>query len=308
MKEFWIAGAICLTIGIIIFAVGAGLHADSVVYQNVEESFGSGIRGISVDCSAEDVYIRPSTDDEYHVFCSGSDKTSFNIEVSDGILTVTSTTEVWDSFLALNFGDGAKITVQMPVKNTEVPVESLTVDTASGDIQVAEGLLFRRCDLSTTSGDITFKGDVQGKMNMETTSGDIYVEDMSLAPAYECILNSTSGTISVKGLNVSALIAETTSGDACLENCDIGALTVNTVSGDVELEGVDADECYIRATSGDVSAGLAEAMDFHCSSTSGDIETPPSAANGGLCQITTTSGDIEVWIYSKNATARSDKK
>lgn len=308
MKGFWIAGAICLTFGIIIFAIGAGLSADSVVYQNVEESFGSGIRGISIDCSAEDVYIRPSTDDEYHVFCSGLDKTSFNIEVSDGILTVTSTTEVWDSFLALNFGDGAKITVQMPVTNSVVPVESLTVDTASGDIQVAEGLLFRRCDLSTTSGDITFKGDVQGKMNMETTSGDIYVEDISEAPAYECILNSTSGIISVKGLNVSALIAETTSGDACLENCDIGALTVNTVSGDVELEGVDADECYIRATSGDVSAGFAKEMDFQCSSTSGDIETPPSAANGGLCQITTTSGDIEVWIYSKNATARSDKK
>ena len=308
MKGCWIAGAILLTIGIIIFAIGAGLSVGSMDYQTVEESFSNGIHGLKVNCGAEDVYIRPSTDDQYHVFCSGSDKSEFKVEVIEGILTVTAERNYLDNLIFWGIGEEMKITVQLPVANSITSLESLTIDTASGDVLVAENLLFRRCDLNTASGDVIFKGDVQGKMNIETTSGDITVEDASQAPSYECTLNSTSGSIIAKSLNATAFIVETTSGDVLLENCDFGALTANAVSGEIDLEGVDVDECYIRTTSGDVSAGLAKEMDFHCSSTSGDIETPPSASNGGLCQITTTSGDIEVWIHTRNSATRSDRK
>lgn len=307
-KGCWIAGAILITLGMIIFFIGAGLSAGSMEYQTAEKSFDGGIQSIHVDCTAEDVYIRPSTDGEFHVFCSVPSGAGYDIKVIEGTLTVTTQKEILDYFTFFDFGYEAKITIQLPVMNTAVCFESLTVDTASGDIHVAEQLLFRRCDLNTASGDVIFKGDVQGKMNIETTSGDITVEDVSQAPAYECILNSTSGSVTAKNLNATAFIVETTSGDVLLENCEFGALTANAVSGEIELEGVDADECYIRTTSGDVSAGFVKEMDFQCSSTSGDIETPPSAGNGGLCQIITTSGDIEVWIYTRNSASRSDRK
>ena len=105
----------------------------------------------------------------------------------------------------------------------------------------------------------------------------------------------------LKGQSAAALIVNTVSGDILLENCDFDVLTANAVSGEIELENVDTDECYLGTTSGDISAGLRKAMDFYCSSTSGEIETPPSVTGGGLCKITTTSGDIEVWIATRNS-------
>ena len=300
MKGCWIAGAIIVTLGIIVFAIGAGLSADSLEYQTSDKSFSGGIQSISIDCTSEDVYIRPSTDSNFHVFCSGPVRTEFTIEVIEGTLTVKTQKEVLDYFTIFDFGNESKITVQVPVTNAAVPFEFLVVDTASGDIQVAEQLLFRRCDLTTGSGDISFRADVQGKMKLETTSGDIFAEDSSQAPVYECILSSTSGSVVLKGQNAAALIVETVSGDILLQNCDFDVLTANAVSGDLELENIDTDECYLATTSGDISAGLCKAMDYHCSSTSGDIETPPAVTGGGLCQITTTSGDIEVWIATRN--------
>lgn len=301
MKGCWIAGAIILTLGIIVFALGAGLSTDSMEYQTAEKSFSGGIRSISIDCAAEDVYVRPSTDNNFHVFCNGPAGSEYTIEVIEGTLTVATQKEILDYLTLFDFGNEAKITVQLPVGNTAVPHESLTVETASGDIQVAEQLLFRRCDLTTASGDISFRADVQGRMKLETTSGDIYLEDSSQARAYECILSSTSGSVVLKGQSVSALIVDTVSGDILLENCEFDVLTANAVSGDLELQNVDTDECYLGTTSGDISAGLRKAMDFHCSSTSGEIETPPSVSSGGPCQITTTSGDIEVWIATRNS-------
>lgn len=301
MKGCWIAGAIILTLGIIVFALGAGLSTDSMEYQTAEKSFSGGIQSISIDCAAEDVYIRPSTDGEFHVLCSVPSGVGYDIKVIEGTLTVTTQKEILDYFTFFDFGAEAKITIQLPVMNTVVCFESLTVETASGDIQVAEQLLFSRCDLTTASGDISFRADVQGRMKLETTSGDIYVEDFSQAPAYECILSSTSGSVVLKGQSAAALIVDTVSGDILLENCDFDVLTANAVSGDLELQNVDTDECYLGTTSGDISAGLRKAMDFHCSSTSGEIETPPSVTGGGLCQITTTSGDIEVWIATRNS-------
>lgn len=300
-KGCWIAGAIILTLGIIVFAIGAGLSAESMEYQTEEKSFSGGIQSISIDCAAEDVYIRPSADNNFHVFCSGPAGSEYTIEVIEGTLTVTMQKEILDYLTLFDFGNEAKITVQLPVGNAAIPFASLTVDAASGDIQVAERLLFRRCDLTTASGDISFRAEVQGKMSLETTSGDIYVEGSSQAPAYECILSSTSGSVVLKGQSAAALIVNTVSGDILLENCDFDVLTANAVSGEIELENVDTDECYLGTTSGDISAGLRKAMDFYCSSTSGEIETPPSVTGGGLCKITTTSGDIEVWIATRNS-------
>lgn len=306
-KGFWTAGALCLTIGIVLFVVGGFFSSRSKVYQTVERSFSGGIRGISIDCSAEDVYLRPSTDNQYHVFCSGSEETEFSIEVIEGILTVTSDQEFLENLAAWDFENQAKITVQLPVGNSVVPLESVTVSTASGDVLAAEKLLLRRCEITTASGAVSFRAAVQGRMRIESTSGDIFVEDPSKTPAYEFILSSTSGDLTLKGQTVSAIVVESTSGDMLLEDCEFGTLTANSVSGEIDLAGVDAEECYIQTTSGDVSAGLRRAMDFHCSSTSGDIETPASVS-GGLCQIDTTSGDIKVWIDSRNSVSQSDQK
>ena len=304
-KGIWIAGLLCLVLGITLFSVGISMDAGKLNFGTLNKSFSQKVTALSIDCRGQDVLIRPSKDRNCYVTCSDYSDVSYTVELTNGVLSVIAEGSMFDGLF--RWGD-AKVTVQLPPDYFQGLYDSLEVSTGSGDILVEEGVIFQRSKLESTSGDISFRADVQGKMTIETTSGDIELEDRSSLFAHQVELATTSGEITVRGQNARYLSAKSTSGDVTLDSCDIHELTVNCTSGDVELRYVDLENCNLQTISGDVSAGVGKAMDFHCSSTSGDVDTPPPVTNGGLCQVSTTSGDIEIWIYSENDPERANRK
>ena len=66
-------------------------------------------------------------------------------------------------------------------------------------------------------------------------------------------------------------------------------------TGDIELEGIDAAEISIKTSTGDVEGWVLSEKVFIPKSSTGDIDVPKTV-NGGRCEITTSTGDIEISI------------
>lgn len=67
---------------------------------------------------------------------------------------------------------------------------------------------------------------------------------------------------------------------------------METASGDIQLQDFDADMLKLHSNSGCVSGSLLSSKKFEISTNSGSVDVPPSDNNGGLCAVTTTSGDV----------------
>ena len=72
-------------------------------------------------------------------------------------------------------------------------------------------------------------------------------------------------------------------------------ISVERTTGDIELEGCDAAELWLKTSTGDVEGSLLTEKIFIASSSTGDVEVPRSTS-GGRCEISTSTGDIEIEI------------
>lgn len=144
------------------------------------------------------------------------------------------------------------------------------IDSADLELMVPEGA---SVEAHSVSGDID-AGRLSGDLvEMRTVSGDIEVD----ATANRLNLNTVSGDIDFAG-TASRVSVETVSGEIDLTGVS-GEIDASTVSGDVTLRG-DA-----------ISNGEFEAV-------SGDVEIEAGVEAGGRLNVSSMSGDIDVYLPS----------
>ena len=305
-KAIWIIGGICFLLGIGLLAVGGYLYSGQMEYETVRKTISGEIQSVAIDCASQDVRILPSENAQCYVIYGDAEGVEYTIELTEGVLQIRADGEIWHKNLAGIFGRDPGVTLLLPPQYFHGPYGLLEVSTAAGDICIEEGLSFARGELSSTSGDICFRANVQGNLDLRTTSGDIELQDSAATYLpYLVNLSASSGTITVKEQNAFSISAKTSSGDVTLEKVRAtDTITVSCTSGDIDLLDVDAGRYSLRTVSGDIAAGMRRAMDFRCDTTSGSIETPVAMADAGLCRLSTVSGDIEVWICTDNYTGQ----
>jgi DUF4097 and DUF4098 domain-containing protein YvlB len=158
--------------------------------------------------------------------------------------------------------------------NVDMPVETLQVDSASGDITAAD--VAGSATIHSASGDIRV-GQVGGRLDVAAASGDIRIA-------------SAAGGGSVKSA----------SGDVRLGVAS-GETIVKSASGDVTVTSFDGSWLDVKSLSGDVTVGVVPGRRLEVSfqTLSGDVRTDfpvSSGADGGSGRLTlkTVSGDIVV--------------
>ena len=72
-------------------------------------------------------------------------------------------------------------------------------------------------------------------------------------------------------------------------------LNIKTTTGRVEFYGSDAGEIFVKTTTGKVTGRLLSEKVFIVRTTTGKINVPKSIT-GGRCEITTTTGRIDISI------------
>ena len=291
-KIWLIAAAISIFLGTLIFVsalsvVGwdfAKTTAESYVTQEYEitESFES----ITLNSVRADIVVNTSQNEKSYVHCYT--KSSNNVMVIDGVLTINANDDRrWYEFLTIN---AQRETIYITIPESEY--NSLEINNRTGDIKIEKGVSFENLQIEGTTCDIEIYSSFK-TIKVGITTGKIVLANIT---AENITLENTTGDLWAKDINCKNFYAKGTTGDTSLVNViATESIHVERGTGDIELDRCDAETLYLKATTGDIEGTLLSDKTFSASSTTGEIDLP-KISSGGKCEISTTTGDIEMEI------------
>ena len=317
-KVWLIIAAFLVLLGCILFAgVMTTLKWDftelaTVKYETNTHEISEAFDSISLNTDTADIAFALSNDGKCKVECIEEENAKHSVSVEDGTLTVELMDErsVYDlvGHIGINFGS-PKITVYLP----KTQYTSLLINESTGDIEMPKNFGFNNVDISLSTGDINFNASASEMIKIKTSTGDIRVEDIS---AGKLDLSVSTGRVSVSGVTCQGdVTVGVSTGDAKLADIscksvissgntgDISLIrviatekfSIERSTGDVRFENSDAAEIFVQTDTGYVTGTLLTDKVFITQTDTGDVDVPKTTA-GGKCQITTSTGDIEIDI------------
>ena len=93
-----------------------------------------------------------------------------------------------------------------------------------------------------------------------------------------------------------SVISSGSTGDITLQHViATEKLSIERSTGDVKFDGADASEILVKTDTGDVTGSLLSDKVFIVHTDTGNVDVPKTTA-GGICEIQTDTGDIELDI------------
>lgn len=313
-----IIAASLILAGVVLGIVGMTLSAGGFSWGDAMISFGKRdmvtkeyeisekLSEIDAVLTTTDVEILPAADGVTKVVCREDQKEPHEVLVEDGVLKIRVEAKPWYQRIHLfSWGGERKITVYL----AETEMKALSVRTDTGDVFVSGELSLENATIKTDTGEISFASSVAERLSIEVSTGDVSVLSKTLG---SLDVTATTGDISLSGVSSDAITLNTTTGEieahsvSCrtfsaksstgeheYERLLVGeTLTLEASTGDISLNGCDAAEVHIVTDTGDVEGRFLTAKVFYTSTDTGRVRVP-KATSGGLCEITTDTGDIE---------------
>jgi len=300
---------ILLLLSIIVFATLTLTSCDSINYVNNEHQIDVDFNNIAISTDTADINFVLSADDICRVACYESVNELHVVEVVDDTLVVkVDESKNWYDNINFCF-TSPKITVYLP----KTQYASFVVRQSTGDVEISKDLTFYSIDVSLSTGDVKCYASVVESIKIESTTGDVSVQgvyanslniEVSTGKVSVCdttcsgqvsILVST-GKASITDVVCKNVFSTGTTGDIKLKNVVCSQnISIKRSTGDVFMEDSDAAELFISTNTGDVKGNLLTSKIFYAQSDTGRINVPKSVT-GGLCEITTDTGDIYITV------------
>lgn len=262
---------------------------------------------IEIHSVETDILLAPAADNKVSIVCMERDKVRHQVTVEKGTLMITADDQRdWMDRLTF-FTKSLTMTVYLPAES----YQSLTIDSRTGKVTVPSSFSFGSIDITSGTGKIICSASADGAFKAKAGTGDIVLNGVK-AKSFD--LSATTGDIEVisatcadhititvstgkikltdtlcKSLHVSGSTGRMTLGNTVAS--DDFDLTMST--GDVFFENCDAGSITVNTTTGDVRGSLRSAKVFIAKASTGKISVPDTVT-GGKCEITTTTGDIEI--------------
>lgn len=315
-SKIWliVAGAL-LSVGLIIFLISMNalnwsykaLSTNNYVENTYEitEDF----TNISINTTTIDIKIVPSTSEKVEVKVYENEKEQHFASVADGTLNITSVdNRKWYDFIGINF-QTSKITISIP----QGQYENLNINTSTSDVYISKEFTFNSADITLSTGDVKYYATTCENLFIERSTGRVLIENVTAknitiegstgdtilknVKANEDIsIKCSTGDVILNNITMVNLISTGNTGEMELENVVAsGKFDIKRSTGDIELEGCDASEIYITTDTGDVEGSLLTEKVFNANSDTGSVRVP-NTTSGGLCKITTDTGDIKIRI------------
>ena len=253
---------------------------------------GEKIQSISLETGTADIVFVPSEDGACRVVCHERENLRHSVDVRGGVLEIRENdARTWrDHISFFTFGE-TKIIVYLPAGD----YERLFLAESTGDVEIPAEFSFESLEIEADTGDVTVAASVSGTLKIATNTGDIRVEGASVG-ALE--LSVTTGDTLLKDVSCETLRSVGDSGDIFMENViAAGEISVERTTGDVRMKVCDAEEITVTTDTGDVSGSFCSDKVFFTETDTGDVFVP-NTASGGVCSITTNTGDITFGIES----------
>lgn len=313
-KNWLIAAAVLLLTGGILFAgIMTSLNWDfgqlsTVRFQSNSYSIDQDFSSISINSNSADIVLTATQDEKPSVICFEGANIKHTVSVKDGTLLIAQAdTRQWYEHIGI-FSYTPKITVCLP----EGQYNQLTVTERTGDIQIGKEFSFDTMDISLSTGDV-INYATASTIKIKATTGDIQTENIS-ADTVELSVTTgdiTARSIACKGnLNISVdtgdvrvtdavcseFLSTGSTGDIRLENVTAAeSFSLKRTTGDVIFQKCDAGALSVITDTGDVTGSLLSEKIFITESHTGDVDVP-KANTGGICQISTSTGDIKITV------------
>lgn len=287
MKTIQRIAGVFLLLGVIIGGIvlvrtgGDFSRLNNETIEQKEKSFqASQMKELNFDMSSTDVEVVGSADtDKVVIKYPESKKQSYSITEENGKVTITEKHDRIFNFFRfdIDFFNLKKWTIQivLPVDS----LETLTLNGASGDVDISKLVIKKNLALSLRSGDVYLQDTtVAGETSVRLSSGEIELTNIVSKDLY---LKATSGDLDVDRVIVAnQSTMEVTSGDIVLSQFKAGQKT------------------DLSTTSGDISGSLVGQMieyTIQSKVTSGDNSLPQHLEGGSKqLRVEATSGDITI--------------
>ena len=276
-RNAWLlVGAALVLLGGIIFGATALIAKGDLTKMSIskcitnEYTVNEAFESVTLLTKDAKVEILPAKDGVCRVNCYEEESRRHTVTVKDGVLTVSVEDErKWYEYIGFHL-TAPKVTVYLPEKE----YASLRVENKTGDIQI-RNLRAETLTVTTTTGKILLEN--------VTCGGDITT-------------NFLTGSTHFKNVTCGSLTAEGGTGSVTLESTLVrGKVTVETNTGAVKLLASDAEALEVKTNTGNVTGDLLSPKIFISKTNTGDIEAPETTT-GGVCKITTNTGNIKITI------------
>ncbi len=315
--KIWLtAGTFLVLIGFLLFAGAmtmvrwdwAALGSSKMDTRTVEIS--DSFQKIAISTHTEDISFAPSGNSKCSVVFFVEDKVTPAAEVKDGTLTVgvTDTRNWLDRFTIFSTKSPA-ITVYLPQSD----YDTLTIRESTGDISIPNDFTFGSIAIDADTGDVECLSSASDTIRIHLDTGDIRMENLS---AKDLDLKVSTGRMDLRNVfctgNVKAdfttgksefygvfcqsFLSVGDTGDISLTDVIAeGEMRIERTTGDVEFARCDASSLTVKTDTGDVEGTLLTDKVFLTKSDTGKIDVPQTT-EGGRCEITTDTGDIEISV------------
>lgn len=293
----WLLTAVILTIvGAVVF-VGAlaiiNFDFTKLSTQKLETNtyeFNEDFDNIFVNVETAAVTFVPADNDVCKVECVEEKSLKHSAKIQDGTLTISAVNNrKWYDYICINFFWSPKVTVYLP---REV-YTSLSVTTATGNIEIPDKFSFETVAVAGTTSNITCHAQVSKSIEVNTTTGNI---TLNSAQTETVNLSATTGKVIVNDVACNKLTAKSSTGHIQLKNVIAEeSIKAQNTTGGVELGGCDAADIMVNTSTGNVKGTLLSEKIFITDTSTGRISVPKTTS-GGKCEITTSTGDIDIVI------------
>lgn len=315
-KKSWLITAVLLVvIGLFLFIGSfAALDFDfgnlgTQKYEEKTYEVSGDFDKISIRITTSKPLLVPYDGKECKVECLKEEKTEYTVAVKDRTLVIDTVDHArWYDRIGFSF-DRSAMTVYLP----QSTYDSLTVDTATGDVELTGDIAFGDLKITAATANILCHAPVSGVMDIRTKTGNMEIRqsltrEMNLATGTGIVrvnsaaveksvtVDSSTGKIQLTDVTCGNLTVESNTGHILLERVTVREhLQAHNSTGHVKLDRSDAGTLFIRTSTGDITGTLRSPKIFVTKTSTGDVDVP-SGGEGGRCELTTSTGDIEISI------------
>lgn len=245
---------------------------------------------ISIEDDLTDIEFVLSDNKKCSVECYAPENMEYAASVKDGTLTVKAVdNRSWTQRFGISF-ESPKVTVSLPEKE----YKALNVKSDTGSVSIPDSFTFGSIDVENGTGSVKCAAAVKGALNISTSTGNIKANDLT---ADEINLKVSTGNIKLDNVTVKKdLVATASTGNIKLTDVTAkGDFDLKASTGNIKFDGCDADTITATTSTGNITGSLLTDKIFRASSHSGKVSVPDTAS-GGICDLQTNTGNINISI------------
>lgn len=263
---------------------------------------------LSVFTDTADIRFVLADDGKCRVECYEEKNAHHAVTVSEDTLVIKYTDEKnWYQHIGIVF-ESPQIRIYLP----KAEYTSLSISGSTGDVEIPGGFRFESLEITLSTGDITCSA-ASAFMRIKATTGRISVKNTALDSldlsastgaitvsdvvcAGDTTVRVSTGKCTLNNLKCRNLTSTADTGDLFLTAVTAAEkITIKSSTGDVRFEASDAAEIIVKTNTGDVKGSLLSGKIFAAHTDTGSIHIPQTSS-GGICEITTNTGDIEITV------------